>query len=299
MAPSIELTNLEVSYGKKHAVKGVSLAVEPGRCHALFGRNGAGKTSLLKAVLGLVPASAGSVRVLGLNPLVDEVEVKSRLAFVPDAVGFYPWMSVRDVLEYDRSFRARWRPEVEAELLTKFGLDLAAPAASLSKGQKTQLALTAAVAADPELLILDEPTSGLDPLVRRQFLEAVIGAFQDRDPQKKTLFVSTHLIREFEGIVDDFSVMAEGKLVLSMNADAARERYARLNAWFESDAPSELPFKAVQPPKRSGRSLEVLVDGGLEAARAALSGLGATKIESSALSLEDIFFATGCAGSLS
>lgn len=294
MTTAIEVKDLVVRYGATEAVRGVSLGIGPGRCHALFGRNGAGKTSLLKAVLGLLPPDAGTVRVLGQDPARDDAALKARVAFVPDAVGFYPWMRVRDVLDYDRSFRPAWNADVEAQLLSKFGLDPKQPAAALSKGQKTQLALTAAVASDPEVLVLDEPTSGLDPLVRRQFLEAVIGAYQDRDPQRRTVLVSTHLIREFEGIVDDFSVMAEGRLVMTMNADAARERFGRLRAWFDADAPAEVPFKAVQPPKRDGRTLEVLVDGGLEAARAALAALGATRVEASALSLEDIFFATGC-----
>ena len=294
MNKALEVKDLVVRYGSTTAVDGVSLSVEPGRCHALFGRNGAGKTTLLKCALGLLPPSNGRVRVLGLDPSADDAAVKAKVAFVPDGPAFYPWMSVRDVLDYDASFRPHWSRDVEVQLLEKFGLDPSAPASTLSRGQRTQLALTAAVAADPDILVLDEPTSGLDPLVRRQFLEAVIGAFQDRHPERKTLIVSTHLIQEFEGIVDEFSVLANGRLALSMNADAARERFGRLRAWFDADAPAELPFKAFQPPRRTGRTLEVLVDGGVEAARLALAGLGATRVEASALTLEDIFFATGC-----
>ena len=291
---AIAVKDLVVSYGRTDAVRDLALTVAPGRCHAVFGRNGAGKTSLLKAVLGLLRPARGTVRVFGLDPLANEAEVKARLAFVPDTVGFYPWMTVRDVLELQASLRPGWNREVEEHLRARFELDLDAPTPTLSKGQKTQLALTAAVASDPELLILDEPTSGLDPLVRRQFLEAVIGAFQDRQPEKKTLFVSTHLIREFEGVVDEFSVLSSGRLVLTATADEARARFGRLRAWFDGEVPASLPFKPLRAPKQQGRSLELLVDGAVEDVGRALTAAGASRVETSALSLEDIFLVTGC-----
>jgi ABC-2 type transport system ATP-binding protein len=198
-------------------------------------------------------------------------------------------MTVRDALDYAASFRPGWKLDVERHLLTRFGLDEQAPTSSLSKGQRTQLALTSAVSADPELLILDEPTSGLDPLVRRQFLEAVISAFQDRDPQKKTLLVSTHLISEFEGVVDDFTLVERGRDVLTIGADTARASYRRVRGWFEGDAPSVTPLTTLTPPTREGRMLELLVDRDPDAARAWLTSVGAQRVEANALSLEEIF----------
>ena len=289
MQPVIELEDLQVSFGRAEAVRGLSLSVLPGRCHAMFGRNGAGKTTTLKSLLGLVPVQGGRVRLFGLDPVKHEREVKSRLAWVPDAPGFYPWMKVRDALDYSASFREKWNEELEGYLLGKFGLDPKAPTAGLSKGQRTQLALTCAIAADPELLILDEPTSGLDPIVRRQFLEAVISAFQDRQPEKKTLLISTHLITEFEGVVDDFSLIDAGRNVLTLNADDARLRYRRIRAWFEERAPASLPIATLRPPRHEGRMVELLVDREPEEARSWLSAVGAQRIEAAALSLEEIF----------
>jgi ABC-2 type transport system ATP-binding protein len=139
------------------------------------------------------------------------------------------------------------------------------------------------------LLILDEPTSGLDPLVRRQFLEAVIGVFQERAPQKKTILVSTHLISEFEGVVDGFTVMNAGRGVLSCEADEARARFCRLRAWFDVDAPESVPMKTVKPLRREGRVLDFVVDTEADAARGWLTQQGATRVDASALSLEEIF----------
>src|SRR3984957_17123716 len=121
--PVIEIKNLTRRYGKLDAVDGLSLTVRAGKCYGFFGRNGAGKTTTIKCLLNLLRPTSGSVRVFGLDPQRDEVAVKSRLAYVPDAVAFYPWMTVRDTLNYLASFRAHWNLEVEADLLRRFDLD--------------------------------------------------------------------------------------------------------------------------------------------------------------------------------
>src|SRR6202789_4089638 len=106
--PVIEIKNLARSYGKVDAVHDLSLTVQPGRCYGFFGRNGAGKTTTIKCLLNLLRQTSGEVRVFGLDPAREEVAVKSRLAYVPDAVAFYPWMSVRDTLDYFAAFRSQW-----------------------------------------------------------------------------------------------------------------------------------------------------------------------------------------------
>ena len=159
----IEIKDLYRRYGKQDAVNGLSLTVKPDRCYGFFGRNGAGKTTTIKCLLNLLRPMSGSVRVFGLDPQKDEVAVKSRTAYVPDAVAFYPWMTVRDTLNYLASFRANWNRDIETDLIRRFGLKPDQKATSMSKGQKTQLALIGAICPEPELLLLDEPTSGLDP----------------------------------------------------------------------------------------------------------------------------------------
>src|SRR3954463_7482853 len=99
----IEIDQLVRRYGRTDAVNGLNLRVEPGRCYGFFGRNGAGKTTTIKCLLNLLRPTRGSVSVFGMNPAKHEVAVKTRLSYVPDLVGFYPWMTVRDTLEYARS----------------------------------------------------------------------------------------------------------------------------------------------------------------------------------------------------
>ncbi|HZL12932.1 MAG TPA: ABC transporter ATP-binding protein, partial [Verrucomicrobiae bacterium] len=153
--PVIEIKNLTRRYGKLDAVNGLNLTVRAGKCYGYFGRNGAGKTTTMKCLLNLLRPTSGSVRVFGLDPQRDEVAVKSRLAYVPDAVAFYPWMTVRDTLDYLRAFRAHWNRDIENDLLTRFQLNPNQKAGNLSKGQKTQVALIGAVCPEPELLLLD------------------------------------------------------------------------------------------------------------------------------------------------
>ena len=233
----IEIQDLNYNYGRAEAVHELNLTVQPGKCYGLFGRNGAGKTTTIKCLLNLLRPRRGSVRVFGLDPAKNEVEVKRRLAYVPDYVAFYPWMTVRETLDYLASFRSFWNQETEKDLLGRFRLKPDQKTGALSKGQKTQVALIAAVCPEPELLLLDEPTSGLDPIVRRDFIETVIGAYQEGEPGKRTIFVSTHLITEFEGLIDEFTIMDGGRAVLSLEADAARERYQKIRARFPESAP--------------------------------------------------------------
>src|ERR1022692_682092 len=289
--PAIDITGLTRSYGKLDAVNGLSLTVRAGSCYGFFGRNGAGKTTTIKCLLNLLRPQSGTVRVFGLDPQKEEVAVKSRLAYVPDAVAFYPWMTVRDTLDYFASFRAHWNRDIENDLLKRFGLNLAQKAASMSKGQKTQLALITAICPEPELLVLDEPTSGLDPIVRREFIETVIGAYQSSDPENRTVFVSTHLISEFEGLIDEFTIIEQGRNLLTMNADSARDRFKKIRVRF-SGLPPKLDLTGALRVTNNGREAEILANGNSERLMAELQSHGPDELRCESLSLEEIFVAS-------
>jgi ABC-2 type transport system ATP-binding protein len=289
-APVVDISRLVRRYGRTDAVNGLSLRVQPGRCYGFFGRNGAGKTTTIKCLLNLLRPTAGEVRVFGLDPARHEMAVKSRLAYVPDHVAFYPWMTVRETLDYVASFRATWNRETERALLDQFRLDLRQKTSHLSKGQRTQLALITAICPEPELLVLDEPTSGLDPIVRREFIQTVIGAYQEGDPQRRTVFVSTHLISEFEGLIDQFTIIEGGRDVLTLDADAARERYQKIYARFSTE-PADLDLAGASVLRR-GRNIEVLVDGNADEVLDRLRARSPETLTAEALTLEEIFVAT-------
>jgi ABC-2 type transport system ATP-binding protein len=288
---AIETRQLVRQFGHRDAVNGVSLRVRTGRCYGFFGRNGAGKTTTIKCLLNLLHPTSGSVRILGLDPVRDEVAVKARVAYVPDTVAFYPWMNVRQTLDYVASFRPRWNDATERTLLSRFQLDPTQKATALSKGQRTQLALIGAICSEPDVLILDEPTSGLDPIVRREFVEAVIGAFQDGAAGTRTVFVSTHLITEFEGLIDEFTIIDNGRDVLTLEADAARERYRKIYARFTQE-PAGLELPGAQAVRRRGREVEVLTNTDAAGLVNRLRAHSPESLVTEALSLEEIFVAT-------
>jgi ABC-2 type transport system ATP-binding protein len=287
-APAIAIKQLVRRYGRHDAVDGLTLQVEPGRCYGFFGRNGAGKTTTIKCLLNLLRPTSGQVRLFGLDPARAEVAVKSRLAYVPDYVAFYPWMTVRETLDYFAAFRRQWNQKTERALVDQFRLDVRQKTSHLSKGQRTQLALITAICPEPELLILDEPTSGLDPIVRREFIQTVIGAYQDGDPGRRTVFVSTHLIAEFEGLIDEFTIIERGRAVLTMNADAAREQYQKIYARFATE-PVALDLGGARLLSRRSREVEILVNGNAAAVLERLQMQSPEALTTEALTLEEIF----------
>jgi len=287
--PVIEINGLVRRYGRTDAVNGIDLRVQAGRCYGFFGRNGAGKTTTIKCLLNLLRPTRGEAKLFGLDPARHEVAVKSRLAYVPDHVAFYPWMTVRDTLDYFASFREHWNLNTERELLGQFRLDVRQKTSHLSKGQRTQLALITAICAEPELLVLDEPTSGLDPIVRREFIQTVIGAYQEGEPGRRTVFVSTHLISEFEGLIDEFTIIEQGRNVLTLPADLARERYQRIFARFSSE-PTGIDLTGARVLRHVGREIEVVVDGNSDLL-ARLRARSPETLTTESLSLEEIFVA--------
>ena len=289
-SPVIEIRDLVRRYGRTDAVNGLNLRVAPGRCYGFFGRNGAGKTTTIKCLLNLLRPTSGEVKVFGMDPAKHEVPVKARLAYVPDNVAFYPWMTVRETLDYFASFRGHWNRDTERALLDQFRLDTRQKTSHLSKGQRTQLALISAVCPEPELLVLDEPTSGLDPIVRREFIQTIIGAYQDGEPGRRTVFVSTHLISEFEGLIDEFTIVEQGRDVLTLAADAARERYQKIYARFPAE-PGAMDLAGVRVLRRAGREIELMVNGNAAEVMDRLQAGSPDSLTAESLSLEEIFVA--------
>lgn len=158
------------------------------------------------------------------------------------------------------------------------------------------MALIGAIAAEPELLVLDEPTSGLDPLIRREFIQTVIGAYQDADPGERTVLVSTHLISEFEGLIDRFTILDAGKAVMTADADEARSRFLRVQAEFAQDPPPDSALPGARTLRRRGRTLEVLIEGDPGPMRQRLEDLGGRDLTVTSLTLEEIFMEVAKSG---
>src|SRR5436309_3408128 len=233
----IEISDLTRRFGAKTALASVSLSLPRGAVYGLVGANGAGKTTLIKHILGLLRAESGSVRVFGLDPVVDPVGVLSRIGYLSEENDLPEWMRIDELIRYSRAFYPKWEDAYAEELRRTFALDAAAKIKDLSKGQKARAGLLIALAHRPELLVLDEPSSGLDPIVRRDILGAVIRTIAH---EGRTVLFSSHLLEEVEEVADHVTMIARGRIVLSAplatirNAHRVGQRVPSLDEIFVS-----------------------------------------------------------------
>ena len=201
---------------------GIGFSVEPGEVVGLLGKNGAGKTTLLNIAMGMIEPQQGTVRVFGLDPRRDSVEVKRRIGYVSEEQILPAFMSVEKVVELHRSLFPGWDDAMARELLERFGLSPGVKIKTLSKGQARQVALVCAVSHKPELLILDEPAGGLDPAARREFLETSIRLL---NVAGSTILFSSHHMTDVERMAGRVVMIHDGKLLLDSDLDGLREAH--------------------------------------------------------------------------
>jgi ABC-2 type transport system ATP-binding protein len=206
----ITATDLTMRYRSCDALQGVDLAVEPGTVFALLGENGAGKTTLIRILTGFQKPTSGQSRVCDFDPIRQPLEVRRRIGYVSENPVLYDWMSVAEIGWFTASFYPDGYLETYRDSVQRYEIPDDRKIRNLSKGQRAKVALSLALAHDPQLLILDEPTSGLDPMVRREFLESMI----DRTASGRTVFLSSHQISEVERVADTIAILHEGKLRL-------------------------------------------------------------------------------------
>ena len=211
MVTVIELHDIVKTFGPVRALDGLHLAVGPGEVHGFLGPNGAGKSTTIRVLLGLLRASAGSVRLLDGDPWRDAAALHRRLAYVPGDVTLWPNLTGGEVIDLLGRMRGGLDHRRRTELLDRFDLDPAKKGNSYSKGNRQKVALVAALASEVDLLVLDEPTSGLDPLMEAVFTECV----DDFKNAGGTVLLSSHILAEVERLCDRVSIIRNGRNVES------------------------------------------------------------------------------------
>ena len=289
MTPAIRLQKLSKRFGPQVALKDVSLEVPPGVVFALLGENGAGKTTAIRIMLGLLDADSGEAEVLGLGSARSGLEIRRRVGYVPERLSLYEWMTVGEIGWFTAGFYGEvFLPEYR-RLTAQFGLPERQKIKNLSKGMRAKVALSLALANQPELLVLDEPTSGLDALVRREFLESMV----DRAAAGQTVFLSSHQIVEVERVADIVAILHQGELILVERLDDLKAQVREVTFTMSDgevplpDLPGELLAR-----RQKARQWQVLVRGLGDEPLSRLSGApGIREVQSRVPTLEEIFVA--------
>jgi ABC-2 type transport system ATP-binding protein len=221
----IEARDLSVRYGSKAAVDGIGFSVAKGRVVGLLGHNGAGKTSLMKALVGLMPCS-GELSVLGLNPQRERVKLLESLCYIPDVAILPRWARVDELITLMSGLHPRFSAERARALLKRTSVGPRAKVKSLSKGMVVQLHLALIAAIDARVMILDEPTLGLDILSRKAFYEMLIDEWCDGE---RSVLISTHQVEEIQPLLSDVMMLNEGRIVLSTSLVDLDQRFVGLS----------------------------------------------------------------------
>jgi ABC-2 type transport system ATP-binding protein len=292
-APHLAAASLTVRYGQRIALDDVSLAVAPGSVYALLGLNGAGKSSLVRCLLGVRRPESGTVTLFGRDVWRHRAEVLQDVGVVPEEPDASPTLPAREIAR----FAARIHPKFDRtgfdQRLRRFGVPSDVPFGKLSKGQKGQVALALALAPSPRLLILDDPTLGLDAKARRSVFEELIGELAERGT---TVFLTTHELVAVEGIADRVGILRDGRLLVDEDLESLRARFRRLRFTRPNDgeATVERALADLAPVavERRAWGVEAIVSGFAEERWTNLAGradLGSPEVE--AVRLEDLFLA--------
>jgi ABC-2 type transport system ATP-binding protein len=231
MSTVINAQQLAKHYGAVRALDGASFRVEAGRIVGLIGRNGAGKTTALKSILGLTQCE-GELRVLDLDPRRQRDALMQQVCFIADTAVLPRWLRVDRAVEFMAGVHPRFKRERAREFLAHTTIRPTSRIGELSKGMVTQLHLALILAIDARLLVLDEPTLGLDLLYRRQFYDTLLNDYFDLD---RTILLTTHQVEEVENLLTDVLFIDQGRIVLDSTVEDIATRFAQLRV-----APAQL-----------------------------------------------------------
>lgn len=280
---------LTVRYAGRTVLEDVSLDVPRGSVFALLGRNGMGKSSLVRCALGQQKPAAGTARLFGEDSWTTRARAMARVGVVPEEPDAPPDMTADDLVRFCRPLYSTWDDTVARTLLDRLEVPRRTAFEKLSKGQKGAVMLALALAPVPDLLVLDDPTLGLDVVARRALYDEIIGALADRGT---TAFVTTHDLAGIEGIADRVGILRERQLVVSERLEDLKDRFRRIRcAGSNGGAFSWAPFDVVQAIERDWGRQAVATNFSEERLAAFEAGATVADVEVGALDLEEIFLA--------
>jgi ABC-2 type transport system ATP-binding protein len=281
--PAIDLQAVYKSFRRTEVLRGVTLRVERGKTFAFLGRNAAGKTTTIRMLLGLLKRDDGAIRVLGLDPSREPLELRRRVGYLAEDQTMWGWMKVEEILRFVAPFYPTWDHDLALKYVRDFELPPSTKIKHRSKGQNVRLGLVLALAHRPELVILDDPALGLDPIMRKQFNRDLITHLQG---EGRTVFYSSHLLYEVEPVADEVAILDQGRVVRQADTESLRRDVKQLILGRDALAAVRGDLKILDE-RDDGEQIAVVVEG---AARA-LDTLGREGVEHRVvdLNLDEIF----------
>jgi ABC-2 type transport system ATP-binding protein len=282
----IELVSARKSFGSKAVLNGVDLSVPMGTIMGLIGKNGAGKTTMIKCMLGLLKTDSGTTTVFGDSSWNLSAEAKQRIGYVPQTMTGFRWMKVETWLEYSSAFYSTWNKGKVKSLLNEWDLDPGARISSLSEGERQKLSIIQALGHEPDLFIFDEPVASLDPLARRQFLKELIDLNMSGN---KTMLFSTHITSDLERVAADIAILKSGVIAYQGDLSSLQDRIQRLHIRSTKNLPDPLPLRNAIRTIVNGSSATVTVNGLEDEEVRKLQEQFSASVSVEHLNLEDIF----------
>ena len=285
---AIETASLTRYFGPQKAVDSLDLRIERGKVVSLLGRNGAGKTTAIRMLLGLLEPSRGRASVLGCDSRELTPQAKQRIGYLPEGHPVFGWMKLADAARFFSSFYGGWRRDTFEHIVDYFGLPRRQKMGQMSKGERAQAALALTVAQDPELLILDDPTQGIDAVARREFLAALVALIRQ---QKRTILFSSHILGDVERVSDRIVVLDHGVLRADCPVDTFKQSVRRIQISSQEDNSQWEQITGLLKMETIGNvcTLTVVDVDGSTVQRIRESARGA--VEAMELNLEDAFIA--------
>lgn len=273
-------------YSGKPVVHALDLRIPTGCVYGLLGRNGAGKSTAIKMLTGMVRPDAGSAELLGEDSRDLSPATRTRVAYVAEGHALYPLMSIGGIERFTKPFYPTWNSELFNQILEHFELARKRRIWRLSRGMRAQVALALALAPEPELLILDDPTLGLDTVVRREFLESMIQIIQS---EGRTILFSSHILGDVERVADRIGILVDGVLRVDCPTDHFKQSVCRLVLTFEGEPKPYPTADGVISDVVIRHRRELIVTGDLIEHRRLAESLKPMMLDVVEMNLEDAF----------
>ena len=283
----VQIRELSKSFGNIHALDKINLDISRGQIIGLLGANGCGKSTLLRHIIGLYLADKGECLTFGTDAAKLSPKELGKIGYVHQEGELLGWMTSSQLIRYVSAYYENWNHELEEKYVNDFEIPLTKRVASLSPGQRQQLAILLAIGFDPELLILDEPASALDPLARSRFLDLLLSIIQD---ENRTIIISSHILSDVEKVIDHTIIMQKGKILRDCSFDKLQEEFMQFTlVSLNGKLPASLPFQNIISCQRNDNKAVIVIQNNIEEQLIEAAKSLNCEIQIKMLSLDDLY----------